>query len=72
MRFAWHGNEMLCTVGALCCVAKCFEILSKSEYKAGVGMRLCTYGVSFDGYTPDILLMYVRLLQYQMGGLAAM
>lgn len=72
MQFAWHGNEMLCTVVALRCAAKCLGIVSDSEYKAGVGIRLCMYVFVFDGYTPDILLVYARLLQYHIGGLVAM
>ena len=43
MRWTWHGNEMLCTVAVLYCVAKCFEILSDSGHEAGVGMRLHMY-----------------------------
>ena len=61
---------MLCTVVGLCCVAKCFEVLSDSGHKAGVSMRLCMWSFRrlYAGHTASVC----KAVIVSDGGLAAM
>jgi len=61
VRVAWKRDAVYCRCFVLCCEVFRFSVISDPEYKAGVDTRPCMV-FRADGHTPDVLLVYARLL----------